>query len=174
MFEKEKNGYKKQEVDYYIQRLDEDFQTILKNQTERLENVKANITQLATELNEYTQAVPKYKSEIESLHERLNNIRSWTEEASKVRYMPKSDKEVILANLITQILHESDNLDQLKLVESTPTKPIVGEDFFEILATHREVKLDDALSGFDFFDNNPFKNKAEKRLAKIEKRKKAK
>jgi len=171
MFEEEKYGYKKSEVDYYIRRLDEDYQQILKSQADRLENVKRNITELATEISEYSQVVPTYKTEIESLRERLKNIRKWVENASKARFEPKPDYDVILANLINHLLGESDNIHELKLVEAPKLSSIDGADFFEILASNREVKLEDALTGFDFFDNNPYKKSAEKRLAKIEKKK---
>ena len=169
MFKEEERGYKKSEVDYYIKRLDDDFQLILKSHTDRLENVKHNIAELATELNQYSQVVPQYKSEIESLRERLENIRGWAAEASKARY-EKTDKEAGLANFITQILSESDKLDQLKPVDPPIVKPIDVEDFFEILASSRDVKLEEALAGFDFFDDNPYKAEAEKRLAKIKRK----
>jgi len=171
MFEEEKNGYNKSEVDYYIKRLDDDFQQILKSHTDRLENVKSNISDLATKINEYSQVVPKYKSEIESLRERLQNIRSWVEDASKKRFIHKTDKDALLAILITQILTESDNISELKLVEPANLKPIDGTDFFEVLASNRDIKLDEALEGFDFFDDNPHRKAAEKTLAKIEKKK---
>jgi len=175
MFENERNGYKKAEVDHYLQRLDDDYKAIVKGHTERLENVKRNITELAVEIGQYTHIViPKYKSEIESLRERLFNIRSWAEAASKIRYMKNTDIDAILANLIAQVLLETDNLDELKLVEpEEPTKTVDGEGFFEVLASCQNVKLEDALSGFDFYDNNPYKISAEKKLAKIEKKKKA-
>ena len=174
MFENEKNGYCRTEVDHYLKRLDADFQVILKSQTERLENVKRNITELAVEIGEYTHVViPQYKSEIESLRERLFNIRGWAEAASKIRYMKNTDIDAILANLIAQVLLETDNLDELKLIEPEPAvKPVDGEGFFEVLASCQNVKLEEALSGFDFYDNNPYKIAAEKKLAKIEKKKK--
>jgi len=174
MFENERNGYKKAEVDHYLQRLDDDFQAILKSNNQRLENVKRNITELAVEIGQYTHVViPKYKSEIESLRERLFNVRGWSEAASKIRYLKNTDVDAILANLIAQILLETDNLDELKLVEpEEPAKPVDGEGFFEVLASCKNVKLEDALQGFDFYDNNPYKKTAMKKLAKIEKKKK--
>ena len=177
MFDVEKNGYKKSEVDYYIKRLDDDFQKILGKSEERLETVKRNITSLAVELNEYSQVVPQYKSEIESLRERLDNIRNWANKTSEQRYLKEKDTEILLANLITQVLGETDNISELKLVDppkhdnSASGKLLQGEDFFEILATNREMKLDEALSGFDFFDNNPLRQKAEKKLKRIEAKK---
>ena len=173
MFEAEKNGYKRSEVDHYIKRLDDDFQKILGRSEERLENVKHNIAALTVELNEYSQVVPQYKSEIESLRERLNNIRKWANNASEARYL-KKDVDAILASFITQSLAETDKLDELKPLDSQitqasgETRMLKPDDFFEVLATNKNLKLDEALSGFDFFDNNPFRQKAEKRLKKIE------
>ena len=173
MFEVEKNGYKRSEVDFYIRRLDDDFQKILGKSEERLENVKHNIAALTVELNEYSQVVPQYKSEIESLRERLYNIRKWANNASEARYL-KQDVDAILASLITQTLAETDKLEELKplgadAVSGSPdVRPLVADDFFEVLATNKNLKLDEALSGFDFFDNNPFRQKAEKRLKKME------
>ena len=173
MFEFEKNGYKKSEVDYYIRRLDDDFQAILGRNSERLENVKRNISELAIELDNYTQVVPQYKSEIESLRERLENIRGIAEKSSQARYLSKKevDLEAVLANLITKILEETGDLHELKIIEASAKKQIDNDDFFEILASSRDIRLDDALSGFDFFDNNPYKERAEKTLKKIEAKK---
>ena len=178
MFEVEKNGYKRSEVDFYIRRLDDDFQKILGKSEERLENVKNNIAALTVELNEYSQVVPQYKSEIESLRERLLNIRRWANNASEARYL-KQDVDAILAGLVTQVLAETDKLEELKPVIAAQTegettvnvRPLNPDDFFEILATNKNLKLDEALSGFDFFDNNPFRQKAEKKLKKIEAKK---
>jgi uncharacterized coiled-coil protein SlyX len=171
MFDTERNGYNRREVDYYITRLEDDFQNIIKGHTERLANVKRNVTELASDLNEYSQVVPQYKSEIESLRERLTNIQEFANTASSARYLQGAQPEVLLANLIAQILTESSAMSELKPVEpavSAHASGISGDDFFEILAGSKELKLDEALSGFDFFDNNPYKSKAEKRLKKIE------
>jgi len=172
MFEQEKNGYKRSEVDHYIKRLDDDFQNILKSHTERLEDVKRNIADIAKELNTFNAVVPKYKSEIDSMRERLENIRGWAAAASKARYIKNTDLEALLANFITQVLVESDKIHELKPVVASEKKQINNDDFFEILATSKDIKLEDALEGFDFYDNNPYKEKAEKNLAKINKKKK--
>jgi predicted RNase H-like nuclease (RuvC/YqgF family) len=171
MFEHETDGYKKSEVDYYLKRLDDDFAAILKSHTEKLGNVKRSITELANEIGDYSQVIPQYKSEIESLRERLENIRRWAEAASKIRYMQDADTDAVLANLITQVLIESDKIHELKPVIPVKTKPIDGDNFFEILASGKNIKLDEVLKGFDFYDNNPYKVKAEKKLARIEKKK---
>jgi len=135
--------------------------------TKRLEDAFKRI------MTGYAGVVPQYKSDIESLRERLINIREFANRASSVRYLKDAKPEVILANLITQILSEADEMDKLK-----PVRPVCSaadekkaEDFFEVLAGSRELKLDEALSGFEFFDNNPYRVKAEKRLAKIESKK---
>jgi hypothetical protein len=172
MFDKEKNGYKKTAVEYYIKRLDDDFQEILKGQAERFENVTSKIATLAKDLNEYSQVVPQYKSEIDSLKERLQNIREAAEFASEERYLSRNDIEVVLANFIAQVLKETDKIDELKI--QGPKVMRSGGDFFEELAGNKEIKLDDALKGFDFYDNNPYKTSAERKLAKIEAKKRKK
>ena len=160
MFEVEKNGYKKNDVDYYIKRLEDDFQAIIKSNSEKLAYTKQN-------LKEITQTVPQYKSEIESLRERLSNLRDCANRASEARYLKDAQAEVLLANLIAKVLTESADLEKLK--------PVIAEegedDFLQILASTKELKLGDALEGFDFFDNNPYKTKAEKKLEKIKTKK---
>lgn len=138
-----------------------------KDYTRRLEDAFKRI------MEGYRDVVPQYKSDIESLRERLVNIKEFANRASSARYLKDAKPEVILANLITQILLEADEMDKLKPVRSASglsgSKKV--EDFFEVLAGTKELKLDEALSGFEFFDNNPFRIKAEKRLAKIKSKK---
>ena len=138
-----------------------------KDYTKRLEDAFKRIMQ------GYGNVVPQYKSDIESLRERLVNIRDFANRASSARYLKDAQPEVILANLITQILSEADEMDKLKPVK--PASPAIGDrrakDFFEVLAGSKELQLDEALSGFEFFDNNPFRIKAEKRLARIKSKK---
>jgi len=138
-----------------------------KDYTKRLEEAFARI------MTGYREVVPQYKSDIESLRERLINIRNFANRASAARYLKDANSEFILANLITQILQEADEIDKLK-----PVKPMNAteearrtENFLEVLAGSKELKLDEALSGFEFFDNNPYRVKAEKRLAKIKSKK---
>jgi len=156
MFEVERAGYKKTEVEYYIKRLEDDFHAIIQNNKEKLEHVRRN-------LSEMTRDLPQYKTEIESLRERLLNIRENANRASEARYLKDAEPEVLLANLITQVLDETSDMEKLKPVIAVPGQ----NDFFEILAGSKELKLDEALEGFDFFDNNPYKDRAEKKLAKI-------
>jgi len=171
MFENEPNGYKRSEVDYYLKQLDNDFNAIIKSHSDRLENVKHNIADLAREITEYTQVIPQYKNINESLRERLENIRGWAESASKARYLPNNDPDAVLANLISQILNESDNIDELKPVIPKKQKLVDSDELFEVLASSRDIKMEDAFRGFDFYDNNPYRASAEKRLANIEKKK---
>jgi predicted RND superfamily exporter protein len=135
--------------------------------TKRLEDAFARI------MTGYREVVPQYKSDIESLRERLVNIREFTNVASSARYLKNAQPEVILANLITQILSEADEMDKLKPVETARSfaEAKRAEDILEVLAGSKELKLDEALSGFEFFDNNPYRKKAEKRLAKIKSKK---
>jgi len=117
--------------------------------TKRLEDAFSAI------MRGYREVVPQYKS----LHERLHNIREFANYASRARYLKNAQPEAILANLIMQILSESD--------ETVKDLPRHEQDFFEILAGTKELKLEEALSGFEFFDNNPYRINAEKRLEKI-------
>ena len=156
MFEAEKNGYKKTEVDYYIRRLEDDFRAILENNAQKLEHTRANLKQV-------TQVVPQFKSEIESLRERLENIRDCANQTSESRYLDGAKPEVLLANLITTVLDETAEMEKLKPV----IEEVADDDFFEILAGSKELKLAEALQGFEFYDNNPYKAKAEKKLVKI-------
>lgn len=145
-FEKATEGYKCDQVDSYIKRLDDEFQGIMKNQACRFGLLRENVAALGNELEE-----------------RLTKIREYANAASEQRYL-KGDCEMILANLIMQVLEET---DKTLGAQSTVQKV---EDFFEVLAANRELKLDEALEGFDFFDNNPYKAKCEKKLAKLERK----
>jgi ribosome-binding ATPase YchF (GTP1/OBG family) len=136
-----------------------------KDYTKRLEDAFKRI------MSGYAEVVPQYKSDIESLRERLENIRDFTNKASSARYLKNAQPEVILANLITQILGEADEIDKLKPLQETKAGEMTKKDFFEVLAGSKELKLDEALSGFEFFDNNPYRKKAEKRLEKIKSKK---
>jgi len=117
--------------------------------------------------------IPQYKNEIDSLRERIANIRGWAEAASKIRYMPGTDADAVLANLITQVLLESDKLDELKpIIQKEPDTKTASEDLYQLLTASRSVAMDEAFQGFEFYDNNPYKKIAEKKIAKIQKRKK--
>lgn len=133
--------------------------------TKRLEDAFKRI------MTGYGEVVPQYKSDIESLRERLINIREYANLASSARYLKDAQPEVILANLITKILAEADEMNKLKPVMPLKSTAKKTDDFFEVLATSRELQLDEALSGFEFFDNNPYRVKAEKKLEKIKQKK---
>jgi len=136
-----------------------------KDYTKRLEDAFKRI------MTGYGVVVPQYKSDIESLRERLLNVREYANRASSARYLKDAQPEVILANLITKILAEADEIDKLKPVTASRSTAQKTDDFFEVLATSRELQLDEALSGFEFFDNNPYRIKAEKKLEKIKQKK---
>jgi hypothetical protein len=156
----------------YTDALEAFYNKIIGRQGEKLDTIKKNINELTVELNEYATAVPQFKSEIDSLRERLYNIMGYANRASEQRYLQDAQSEVILAHLIMQILDETADIDELKpLVSDLESGLLNGDDFFDILANNKELKLDEALSGFDFFDNNPFRQSAERRLAKIERKK---
>ena len=124
------------------------------------------------EVSMYTAVIPQYKSENESLRERLTNIREWVEVASKLRYLPGADSDAVLANLIANVLPECSAIEVLKpIVPVEPDIKSASDDLFQMLATSRGVNMDEAFSGFDFFENNPYKKLAEKRIAKIRKKK---
>ena len=89
--------------------------------------------------------------------QKLIKIESLATEISAERYSPNYNPEICLANLLNYIL-SSDNQD-------------MQNDFFQLLNQDHNVDLDQALTDFDFYLNNPYKKKAEKILSKIEARK---
>jgi hypothetical protein len=135
-----------------------------------LERFEQEFRNIMSEINLLSNVVPQYKTENESLRERIGNIREWAEVASKIRYMPKTDADAVLANLITQILRETDNLNELKPIAKVQEMKTISEDLFHILSTAKNVDLDEAFRGFDFYENNPFKNAAEKKIARIKRK----
>ncbi|MCL2846391.1 MAG: hypothetical protein FWE38_01750 [Firmicutes bacterium] len=92
------------------------------------------------------------------LMQRLYNIRNHTTAASQARYMATHDSEVILANLIVQVLTETDGEEG------------AGDAAIDLMATTKSVDLEEALAGFDFYEENPYRKQAEKRLAKLERK----
>jgi len=127
---------------------------------------------IVDEINTLSNALPQYKDENASLRERIDNIRCWTNVASKKRYNKDADPDAILANLITHVLTETDNVDALKPTIKEPDTKIISDDLFKMLSHSQNINLEEAMRGFDFYDNNPYKTKAEKRIAKIKKRNK--
>jgi len=138
-----------------------------------LKRFEAEFRAIMQEVSMYTSVIPQYKSENESLRERLCNIREWVEAASKIRYMSGTDSDAVLANLIANVLPECTDLQELK--PTTPKEPDIksaSEELFNMLVNSRNVAMDEAFEGFEFFENNPYKKVAEKKIAKIQKRKK--
>jgi len=80
----------------------------------------------------------------------------------------------VLANLITHILAESDNLSELKPVTAPTKKELkdASNELFQMLSNGRKVELNEAFEGFDFFEQNPYKKAAEKKIAKCKRKNK--
>ncbi len=93
----------------------------------------------------------------DSAAQKLSKIESLATEISAERYSPNYNPEICLANLLNYILSD-DNQD-------------MQNDFFQLLNQDHNLDLDQALTDFDFYLNNPYKKKAEKILSKIEARK---
>jgi len=148
----------------YLKRLEEDFQRIKKNfaavnwQEQGREQVQEQ---------EQIREIPQRNAEIESYKKRFSALRKCANRTSSARYLKGAQSEVLLANLITQVLAVTDDSRDVEFSEANNHDP----DFFEVLASTKELKLDKALEGFEFFDNNPFKTKAERKLAKIQAKK---
>jgi hypothetical protein len=90
--------------------------------------------------------------------EQLQKINDVTNRISAERFNPGANIDVLLADLIDSIL---------QILNGSTAE----DDFFRLLNEERTVKLDDALTEFDFYHDNPYKNKAEKYLAKLEAKK---
>ena len=93
----------------------------------------------------------------DSAAQKLTKIETLATEISAERYSPNYNPEICLANLLSYIL-SADNQD-------------MQNDFFQLLNQDHNVDLDQVLTDFDFYLNNPYKKKAEKILSKIEARK---
>jgi hypothetical protein len=93
----------------------------------------------------------------------IDEIRDLTNRISAERFKEHANIDILLATLIDSILQILNGGGEI------PNGG--GGNFFELLNRERTVKLDDALTDFDFFNNNPYKDKAERRLAKIEAKK---
>ncbi len=89
---------------------------------------------------------------------RLSRIEDLATKISAERYNPNYNPEICLANLLDLIL--TDGVSERE-----------EDNFFELLNKERNLKLNEVLSDFDFFNDNPYKEKAEKILSKIEARK---
>jgi len=149
-------------------------ETDFRHEDEYLKRFEDEFRRIRDEISLYSVVIPQYKNENESLRERLKNIREWVENASKMRYLPsyESDTEAVLASLITNILIETDNLDELKPIIQKPQEITETDRLFQLIGHRNNIEMDEAFSGFDFFENNPYKKAAEKKIAKYQKRKK--
>jgi len=142
------------DADRYLRRFEQEFRNIM------------------NEVSTYTAIIPQYKSENDSLRERLENIRGWIEAASKMRYLPGTDADAVLANLITNVMPECNAIEELKpVVPKEPDIKSASDELFSMLVNSRGVDMDEAFEGFDFFENNPHRKAAEKKIAKMNKRK---
>ena len=136
-------GYARQ-AEYYIQRFDQDWAEICGE-------VKG-VTNCRTSLHEHTDN----PSDSDEVYDKLGKIRDFTNQASQARYLATHDSEVILANLIMQILNQTDGEGCDDIVEH-----------FNFWENSKDLKLEEALVGFEFYDNNPHRERAEKMLAKL-------
>ena len=89
--------------------------------------------------------------------DKLTKIEALATEISAERYSPNYNPEICLANLLNYIL-SAENQD-------------MQNDFFQLLNQDHNLDLDQALTDFDFYLDNPYKKKAEKMLSKLEARK---
>jgi hypothetical protein len=94
--------------------------------------------------------------------EKLQRIAEVTNRISAERFGDKPQFDILLADLIDEIL---------RILNDSECDGGSGDSIFSLLNKERSVKLEDALMEFDFFQNNPYKDKAERYLAKIEARK---
>ena len=89
--------------------------------------------------------------------QKLKEIEALATKISSERYSSNYNPEICLANLLNYIL-SSENQD-------------MENDFFQLLNQENSSDLDQVLTDFDFYLDNPYKKKAEKILSKIEARK---
>jgi len=90
---------------------------------------------------------------------KLQKILGYTNVASSARYLATNTAEVILANLIVQILSEIEGDGSL---DENLIRALYNEE--------NNLGLEEALETFEFYRNNPFREEAERRLAKLEQR----
>ena len=131
----------KEYFDMYLDKFDRDF---------------FEIREKSAEETKYEETMERVKMVFNDT-EKLNKILLHTNEASAARYMASNTPEVILANLIMQILTAIEGED-------------ADNDLLKLLA-QENIKLEDALESFEFYKNNPYKDKAEKKLAELEEKK---
>ena len=132
-----------------LSRFDEGFSTITKQTVTVTTQVFPNASAMA-------------------LQEQIDSITAATDVASKERYLTSNDHEAILARLIMQIYAATNKFDQVANESDEVFQK--SESFFEILTNSKETDLEKIFDGFEFYENNPYREIAEKRLAKIYKK----
>ena len=171
------------ELNHYIRRLDDMFDNIISSNAPlpappqegtayvapapRVSDfAHKNSAHIDVRLNDLRKRVAQIdcalQIELNDLRARLYAVRDMANAASQSRYLATQTHEVILANLIMQVLNETN-------LESSPQDD-ENSFFFDVLASSKELKLEEALEGFEFYDNNPYKEKAEKYLARIKRK----
>jgi organic radical activating enzyme len=136
-----------------LRAFDETFLSLTGGEPAEQPNTDAEIMQFPAE------DIAAESDKVTELQNKLDKIRAAAARLSTERYINGNSPEILLANLIDIILCEMDGTEN------------EGNDFFELLNKERTVGLDDALTEFDFYKNNPYKTKAEKILTKIESKK---
>jgi hypothetical protein len=114
-----------------------------------LKRFEIEFRSIIDEITTLSSAIPQFKDENAMLRDRINNIK-------KICLGVDNPDETIL-----KIFRETKNI----------VKPTQNTELDKILS-QTPVDLDEAMRGFDFYDNNPYKSKAEKKIAKIKKRNK--
>lgn len=102
-------------------------------------------------------ATDNFSNENQEAVDKLNKIEALATKISAERYNVNYNPEISLANLLNFIL-SAENQD-------------MKNDFFQLLNQDNNTNLDQVLTDFDFYLDNPYKKKAEKILSKIEARK---
>ena len=154
------------QFEFYIKKFDDDFRTIMGvsdfvdkglDEAEEFEpeNLKKTTPPLQREFA--LTATPEH----DTLDFKLQRILGYTNYASNERYMSNSTPEVILANLILQILSE---------IAGDTINPNDDLQVFQSLSRSKKFNLDEALCGFEFYENNPHREKAERSIARLRKK----
>jgi len=97
------------------------------------------------------------------LTDRLDYIRDITNDASAARYMGAYDTDIILNDLISKVL------DAVEGVE--PEVESATQEFFTAMLKAPQKELEQIFEGFEFYENNPYKDQAERALAKLRRKK---
>ena len=144
-----------------IERLDHEYELILRDFSKSTSEPSEEIFHVS-EIGVFTGVKPQAIIP-QSNPDQISLIKEFVGEASRARYLNTADPEAILANLIAQLLSALNP-------QHDCTKN--QKDFLSVLATQETAPLDSSLKGFEFYENNPYRTKAEKRLAKLKKKRK--